>query len=93
MLDKLYCHTKPDPRLLVSNSADHIQVGKWYYYHRYKNFVYYFIDLKEDNDKYSRTILCFSDIVRDKFFWTLEDWREKQINQILNEESNLCSGI
>jgi hypothetical protein len=93
MLDKLYCHTKPDPRLLVSNSADHIQVGKWYYYHRYKNVFYYFIDLKEDNDRLSRTILCFSEGVRDKFFWTLEDWREKQINQILNEESNLCSGI
>ena len=85
MLDKLYCHTKPDPRL----RADHIQVGEWYYYHRYKNLVHYFIDLKEDNDKYSSTILCFSEVVRDKFFWTLEDWREKQINEILNEESNL----
>lgn len=84
MLDRLYCHTKPDPRLLVSNRADHIQVGEWYYYHSYINVFYTFIDLKESNDRLSRTILCFSENVRDEFFWTLEDWREKQINQILD---------
>jgi len=89
MLNKLYCHTKPDPRLLVSNKVEHIEVGKWYYYHVYtpprlaRNVVYNFIDLKESDDKLSRTILCFNEVVRDKFFWTLEDWREKQINEIL----------
>jgi hypothetical protein len=91
MLNKLYCHTKPDPRLLVSNGnkVEHIEVGKWYYYHVYtpprlaRNVVYNFIDLKEFDDKLSRTILCFNEVVRDKFFWTLEDWREKQLNEIL----------
>jgi len=91
MLNKLYCHTKPDPRLLVSNGnkVEDIEVGKWYYYHVYtpprlaRNVVYNFIDLKEFDDKLSRTILCFNEVVRDKFFWTLEDWREKQINEIL----------
>lgn len=28
-----------------------------------------------------------------ELFMTLDEWREKQINEILNEESNLCSGI
>ena len=72
-LGMLYCHSKPDSKIsyvpLQFFQVDHINVGEWYYYNRYLVTDYWYIDLKESDDRFSRTILCFREVDMSRWFW------------------------
>ena len=79
-MELVYCHTIPnnDPWL----NCDKITTG--YYYCQ----SYYFgpmkcYDLKESNDRYSKTLWCFRHQYFDNFFYTKEQMRDLKINEIL----------
>jgi hypothetical protein len=56
----------------------------WYYCQSYYFGSTKFYDLKETNNRYSKTLLCASESQFDKYFYTKEQIREMKINEILN---------
>jgi len=54
-LGMLYCHSVPDSRFTVSNEVVGIEVGIWYYYHRYLINDCWFIDLKKTDSRFCDT--------------------------------------
>ena len=76
----IYCHTKPYSNLETDNS---IEPG-YYYYHSYYFDSMKCYDLKESNDIFSRTILSFRQHHSDNFFYSIEEFRDIKIKQLLS---------
>jgi hypothetical protein len=83
-MNKVYCYKQPDSNLTVSNKSDHIIVGEYYDYIEYIFGNHFYIDLIDTNDPNHR-ILCIRQEDFHKWFLTQAEWREKQIDNILND--------
>ena len=88
MLEKIYCHTKPEAWDI---SSTYCEVGKWYYYHSYRAATenaepkdYSHFDIKESNDRTSRTRLCRHISDMHLFFYTEKEYRENVLSVILD---------
>lgn len=82
-LGMLYCHSVPDSRFTVSNEVVGIEVGIWYYYHRYLINDCWFIDLKKADSRFCDTILCFREEDMSSWFWDRVQFRDRRIVEIL----------
>lgn len=92
MLEKIYCHTKPERWDIKST---YCEVGNWYYHHRYRaatsedevermKLKLSHFDIKLEDDRSSRTMLCLNLSDMDQFFWTREEYREKILDKVLD---------
>lgn len=72
-LEMIYCHT---PEAGVNNKG-------WYYYHSYYFGDSKFYDVKESNNRFSKTLLCVGESHFDNYFYTKDQLRDLKINEIL----------
>jgi hypothetical protein len=79
-MESVYCHTIPKDRWL---NCENITTGYYYCYSYYFGHTKCY-DLKESDDRYSRTLLCFRQNHFDDYFYTKEQLREIKINQLLD---------
>jgi hypothetical protein len=80
-LGMLYCHSVQD--LPAPLPYYKIEVGMWYYYHRYFVNDDWNIDIKESDTIWTRNILTFREEDMSSWFWDRVQFRDSRIGEIL----------
>ena len=80
---RIYCHSVREE---MRNSKGFICViGQWYWAHRYSVNGWIWYDIKECNDRFSTTLLCFRGSSFSGWFLTVGEYRDRELNKIFDD--------